>query len=629
MVSRGRPTVNAFSALTVPAYRRLWFAQIGSQFGDALTQIALVYLVARLSGNPLAIGLVILAMLLPAAVIGPFVGVLADRFSQRAIMVAADLWRLVIVAGLVPAARLGSVPFILVLVAAEGVGSAFFSPARAALVPRIVGRARVGAAVSLGQATSAAVTIAGPGLGGLLIAATSAEVAFVVDAATFLLSALLVLGLKTPAQEDAGARAKEGYFSALRGGFRALGQGSGLAFLIGILAVFSVAFGVLNTTLNGVLIQEFALSEAAFGATQAAQGLGAVAGALLAPILIGAIGGAFVLLCGTGALGAVMASVFGVAEAVALSAVWPVYPWALAMGVLISVVNVTVQTLFLTLAPPKVLGRAASVMQAAANMANMAGILLGGVLAAMWSSTVVTAWGGGALMAVAFLAMVTPGFWNLRRRERLASAGAEPGELPVAALPAAVIGGTPERERFLISEFPRLEAISNRSLLRLLAVLDDGPMTAAEVAATMKTSPESARERLEALREAGLVGLAEGGELGESGEPRYGVAARDVRVAEAALGGRAGVESLISVLVEPGLEELRQLAEHGRRQTHFSAQILRLTEAEWLAARQAMEKALAALEVESRSPGAAQASGETAGKEIYVLTVLGFRLPEG
>ncbi|HCJ10074.1 MAG TPA: hypothetical protein DHW14_02765 [Clostridiales bacterium] len=569
-VSPPRSRVSPLVVLSVRPYRFLWSAQVVSQLGDACAGVALIYLVSRLSGDPLTIGLVVFCMLLPAALVGPFAGVLADRFPPRHLMVAADLYRVVVVATMIPAARAESIPALLALVFLAGVGSAFFSPARAALVPRLVGRDKVPAAVGLSQATAATVTVLGPGLGGLLLMWMSVEAVLALDAATFLVSALLLLGARVAEPERVAASpAKAPYLAALGEGFKVLVRHPALLAVLGVLGIFSMMCGILNASQAAVLLQEFGLSATQYGSAQAAQGLGSIGGALLAPALIATVGAAGALFAGAGLMGAAMAAVSLVAGWLAVGVGAPVYAWAALLGVAVSLVTVTAQTLFMTLAPPQVLGRIAATMQAATNLANVAGILGGGVLAGLFGASAVMSWAGGVAVVLSLAGLVSPIGRSMSRGEQEATAvKARPVQ---AATTAALPSAPPPRHWVLVSDPRTYQALASVDVFRVLSALEACPGGVEELASTLGRPQEEVRVQLDTLLAAGLVetvpeGPSTPGQRGGAAPPaetdvaalKYRPATRALRLSPEVL-GREGVQRIIELTVLPGLVELRRL----------------------------------------------------------------------
>ena len=175
------------------AYRRLWIAQAVSLVGDWFTLIALVVLVSRdTGGSGLAVSSLVLAQILPWILVGPWSGVLVDRFDRRRLLVASDLARTGIVLLLIPAAARGGTGWIIALALAHFSVASVFEPARSALVPRLVAPAQLVTASTLSSVTWSVMLAVGGVVGGSALAVLGTTGAFTVDAATFLVSAALI-----------------------------------------------------------------------------------------------------------------------------------------------------------------------------------------------------------------------------------------------------------------------------------------------------------------------------------------------------------------------------------------------------------------------------------------------------
>lgn len=180
-------------------FRRLWYAQVTSQLGDWLDLIALQALLLRLTGSGLALGGLVVAQFLPGALFGPLAGVLSDRFSRRSIMIITDLCR----AGLVLLFLFVHDPdqiwiIYLVMFLKESL-SALFEPAREAVIPYITVREELVAANAIAGLTWSIMLAGGAAVGGLVAGFFGTEVAFVLDSASFLLSAAIIATI--PIQE--------------------------------------------------------------------------------------------------------------------------------------------------------------------------------------------------------------------------------------------------------------------------------------------------------------------------------------------------------------------------------------------------------------------------------------------
>jgi MFS family permease len=203
-----RGTFRMRDTLAIRDFRLLWTGMAVSLLGDGVFLVALAWQVYELSNTPSALSLVGVAMSAPHVAFLLLGGVVSDRFERRRVMVAADLLRAVSVGmlGILSVTghlRLGHV---LALVAIYGTGMALFGPAFDAIVPDIVPAKLLAQANSLDQfARPGALRIAGPALGGWLIAAGGAGGAFLVDAASFLVSIGMLLALRPhPVGERAG-----------------------------------------------------------------------------------------------------------------------------------------------------------------------------------------------------------------------------------------------------------------------------------------------------------------------------------------------------------------------------------------------------------------------------------------
>ena len=182
--------------LANPAYQRLFAAQTISRWGDTFNTVALVVLVFRLSGSGLGVSGVVIAEILPVLALAPLAGAVVDRLPAVRVMVAADLWRAALAALLTLVDQ--HVAAVYAVAFGLAAGGVFFNPAAAATLPRLVATDELVTANS--ALWSAAVTsqIALAPLAGALVAAVGVPPAFLVNAASFAASALLLAGLHPP-----------------------------------------------------------------------------------------------------------------------------------------------------------------------------------------------------------------------------------------------------------------------------------------------------------------------------------------------------------------------------------------------------------------------------------------------
>jgi MFS family permease len=241
-------------------FRQLWAGQAISFVGDAVSMVALVILVVQLTGSASAVGGALVARLLPTFA-SPLFGVLADRFDRRVILVASDLVRATLVLGLV---FVRDLVLIYGLIFLMGLARTLFNPTIRAAFPSVVGEGDLARANSLiGGTFSASVTV-GPALGGLLVAAVGVSGAFLLDAATYLISAGLLsrIPLPRPQREEE----EVGVFRELRSGF---------SYLAGARVPLAVMIGAFLTVLATDLAipAEVFLAKGTFGAGDVGYGL--------------------------------------------------------------------------------------------------------------------------------------------------------------------------------------------------------------------------------------------------------------------------------------------------------------------------------------------------------------------
>jgi MFS family permease len=233
--------------------------------------VALVVLVVQITGSASAVGGALVARLLPT-IASPLAGVLADRVDRRVVLVASDLARAVLVLGLVFARDLAT---IYILVFLMGLARTVFNPTVRAAFPSVVGGGDLTRANALISGTFSVSETAGPALGGLLVATVGVDAAFVLDAATYLVSAALLslTPLAQPQRKDEEA----GFGEELKAGF---------AYLAAARVSLAIVVGAFLTvlTINVTVPAEVFLAKETFEAGDAGYGL-----------LVGLYGGGMVL----------------------------------------------------------------------------------------------------------------------------------------------------------------------------------------------------------------------------------------------------------------------------------------------------------------------------------------------
>ena len=247
------------SLLRNDRFLRLWFGQGASFLGDAVSTVALVVLVVQIAGSASAVGGALVARLLPTLV-SPLAGVFADRLDRRVVLVTSDLARAALALGMVFAENLATV---YVLAFLMGLGRTFFNPTIRAAFPGVVGGGNLARANGLLSATFSISITAGPALGGVLVATVGVNAAFLVDSATYLISAISLsrISLPRPERDDA-----TGFGQDLQ---------EGLGYLAGARVPLAIVVGtfLVILTINTTIPAEVFLAKETFDAGNVGYGL--------------------------------------------------------------------------------------------------------------------------------------------------------------------------------------------------------------------------------------------------------------------------------------------------------------------------------------------------------------------
>jgi MFS family permease len=272
-------------------FRRLWLAQVVSQLGDWFNAVAVYALLLDLTGSATLVATMMVVQLLPITIISPWAGVVVDRLSRRSVMIVSDLARAGLYVSLVLVRDADTIWLAFVLVGLGVAATAFFEPARSALLPDIVSREELIPANSLSAATWATMLAVGASVGGLITVWFGRDTAFVLNGLSFLLSAgaLWRLEVDEHHQDPSPAGRKH---PTLISGLMYVATRPGIAALLSIKGVWALAGGVmllLTVFAERVLVDSSSHSAArGIGVLFAARGVGAACGAFVVRAMQGA-----------------------------------------------------------------------------------------------------------------------------------------------------------------------------------------------------------------------------------------------------------------------------------------------------------------------------------------------------
>jgi MFS family permease len=404
---------------SVPSIRLLVLANFLSGIGTWLAFVALTVDVWDRTGSGVWVAALLIADFLPVILIGLTVGPLVDRLSRRRLMVAADILRFGVFCAL---------PFttsetqIVALAAVAGFATGFFRPAVYAGLPNLVEDRDLPNANALLQSTEALTTVIGPLVGGVLVAASAPDAAYWINAATFLLSAALIVRIPAGLLQAAKA-ATHGHWRDLVEGFSLVRSSRAL---LTVLIAWNI--GVLGNA--GVNVAEIKLAKDSFeagdfgfGLLLASAGIGVVLGSLSAGSWVQQRGIAGVYGLGLGLIA------IGIASAAASPNVWVAAPCVVVSGAGNGIALVCNALLVQRGAPDQLRGRIFTVLMSSNYAVFLVGMIAAGPLTNEYGARWV--WGGAAAVA-AVAALV--GFAFARGVRETHTAQVEPAPLAERAL---------------------------------------------------------------------------------------------------------------------------------------------------------------------------------------------------
>lgn len=179
-------------------FRLVWWSQLLSQVADGVSKLALLWFVYSVTGSPFKTTIIGVLQTVPPILFSPLIGVFVDRFPKKAILIATDVARAILI-GVIPcmiSADRFTVESLYLLVFLYGIATAMFVPTLSSSVPFMVSRPQFTAANALLQSTTSIGIIMGPALSGLGIAMSSSQEVLCLNAATYLASAVCLLPIR-------------------------------------------------------------------------------------------------------------------------------------------------------------------------------------------------------------------------------------------------------------------------------------------------------------------------------------------------------------------------------------------------------------------------------------------------
>jgi MFS family permease len=372
------PQMTMRQVLGISSMRRIWYAQIISVLGDFLALYAVLGVMGfKMHATAVQLTWVQISYMAPIALLGLIAGVFVDRWPVKPTLVASDLTRALLCLGLLLATQ----PWhFYIVLAAISVVSSFFAPAQGVSIRIMVPLHGLRAANTLMQQVMFLMRIAGPSLAALIVAQFGPQSCYIADAATFVASACFILSASVmqPERKDAQESSKVGLARVshdMREGLSFIVHHAGLLFVILALAAGMFTLGCFGPLIAVYVRESLHESTRTFGFVSSTIGLGILLGMNGLQALGGRLGNRTMVYLGLGGI------VGGLVVLAGLTYLPTAFFGAFMIGASVAAILIPAQTLIQQETPAAMMGRVGSTVMSTVFTAQVAGLLLSGVLA--------------------------------------------------------------------------------------------------------------------------------------------------------------------------------------------------------------------------------------------------------
>ncbi len=276
------PVRSSWATLAHDLFRLLWIASVASNIGTMMQEVGASWLMTELAPSPLMVALIQTAGALPVLLLSFAAGALADIVDRRQLLIFSQCWMLVAAAGLgiLTVFHLTSPLILLSFTFLLGFGNALTGPVWQAIVPELVPREEVGAAISINSVGYNVARAAGPALGGLVVAAIGSGAVFLLNAVSFL--GVIVVFYRWRRKPRKSVLPAERVMGAMRAGWRYVAHAPNIRFTLVRLSLFMLGASAFWGLVPLFAKQDLGRGAAAYGVLLGFFGSGAVlAGSIL------------------------------------------------------------------------------------------------------------------------------------------------------------------------------------------------------------------------------------------------------------------------------------------------------------------------------------------------------------
>jgi putative nucleotidyltransferase with HDIG domain len=388
--------------LAIPAFRRLWLGQAVSYFGDMMNTTGLAIMLLLLTHSAVVIALGFVSRAVPLILFGLIAGPVVDRFNRQGLMIAADIVRAVIMV-MIPFLALHWLPGVFIGMAVAATASTFFNPAKQAIVPNLVDPKHLVKANSLIAASERAMDLLGYAIAGIIAATISWAPLFIIDAATYIFSAITLLGVPDFLREARHQHLR--IVDDVLAGVHFVARNVTLRSTMTLTTITALSMGLTYPALVVLAYRYLHAGAFGYGLLEAVIGAGAAVGALMVPRLMKQYKAGALILSGVALIGA------GYALAGLLGSFMLALLFLFVCGVANNLYLVPLLSVTQAEAPDYIRGRVMSTRFLVAQGGLLAGIVLAGPLTDSVGAPLVFGAAGLILVSAALTGLA---FKNLR-----------------------------------------------------------------------------------------------------------------------------------------------------------------------------------------------------------------------
>ncbi len=389
----------------------VWTGHTISIVGDGFSSVALGLWVLQTTGSAKAMATIMSVRVVIGILLGMVAGTVVDRVDRRWLMIGMNAVRFFLVGAMALLVRTGEAPFweILGLTALTAVAGQFFGPAFQSSLVNIVGKEELPRASGLLQVTNTLAQVAGPFLGGTVVAVFGGWAALSGDALSFLISALLLLTVSFASPRREGAQ-RRSFFGDMKEGLSFIKDQPLIRSLMVVAPVINFFGNALGVVLPVIAVKVWLADSVKFGTLEALFPMGFAVGAGLIMALMKKIRSrGWFMLVGIIVGGVLMTTVS------LMPSIESAMPITLLVGIAMAAPNVLLQIIMQSEVPTAVQGRVFGTLGSLVNVASPLSIMTAGILADVFDPVLVSAVAGAMLVASALLTTaMAPALRNYR-----------------------------------------------------------------------------------------------------------------------------------------------------------------------------------------------------------------------